>query len=296
MSRILVSGATGFVGQRLSTSLLSKNHQVIKLSRKKSHPDIIAWDVDRQTLNSDELENFNSIVHLAGETILGLWTKKKKEKIYRSRIQGTKLLVSKILKLKSPPKTFICASAVGIYGQNILTPVTEESALANDFLANVCREWESACQPLVEAGIRVVNLRIGVVIDPSGGMLKQMLLPFKLGLGAWLGSGKQHLAWVSLDDLIQITEFCLNDLTVAGPINVVAPEMITNKVFCQSLAKKLNRFCLFGIPKVLIQVLLGKEFSRMIIGNQKIIPKKLQDLNYQFIAPTFSSYLEQKKF
>lgn len=197
MSRILVSGATGFVGQQLTQDLARKNHQVLKLSRKKSK-DTITWNVLEQKLNPNDLENFDSIIHLAGESILGLWTKSKKEKIYQSRIAGTKLLVEQILKLKHPPKVFVAASAVGIYGQNVTEPAKEESPLANDFLATVCKDWELACEPLITAGIRVVNLRIGVVIDPSGGMLKQMLLPFKLGLGAWTEMANRTLLGLDL--------------------------------------------------------------------------------------------------
>ncbi len=293
MSRILISGATGFVGQKLTKDLVSKDHQVVKLSRQKSK-DTIIWDITNQKLDSNDLENFDSIIHLAGESILGLWTKKKKEKIYQSRIAGTKLLVEQILKLQNPPKVFICASAVGIYGQDVNIPVNEDGPLANDFLANVCKDWESTCQPLVTAGIRVVNLRIGVVIDPSGGMLKQMLLPFKLGLGAWLGNGKQNLAWIGLDDLVQIINFCLENPNINGPVNAVAPELITNKSFCQTLAKHLHRPCLLGIPKFIIQLLLGKELSQMILGNQKIVPLKLINNNYQFINLSYASYLEGK--
>ena len=223
--KILVTGATGLVGTPLVKLLWSKDHHVVRLVRKNptSNSDIV-WDPEKGVLEANALEALDAVVHLAGENIGGKrWNPVVKDQILKSRVQGTKLLSETLAQLKTPPKTFVCASAVGYYGSCGSEILTEDSNPGTDFLAEVCQAWEKATEPVKKKGIRTVSTRFGVILAAQGGALKKMLTPFRLGLGGIIGDGKQYWSWVTLDDVLGAILHILNTPGLNGPVNVVAP-------------------------------------------------------------------------
>lgn len=269
--KILVSGASGFLGKALVSSL-KKNHQVLTLGRSKKTADIY-WNLENNFIESDKLNNLDAVIHLAGENVFGRWTKAKKKKIYNSRIKGTEFLVAALLKQDIKIKTFLSASATGYYGSD---------PYGRGFLAKVCKDWEEASHLLTDAGVRVCYLRFGIILDESGGMLKKLKLPFKLGLGAWLGNGKQYMSWISLKDTLRGIEFLLEKNNLSGAFNFVSPNPCTNKEFSLSLAKAYRRPCLFGIPEVILQLAFSREFCREVLGSIKVFPEEILEAGFKF--------------
>jgi len=248
---ILISGSHGLVGTALTQSLEAKGHEISRLVRYlPSSPSEVEWNPDRYSIAIARLEGFDVVVHLAGESIAeGRWTEEKKRRIRDSRVKGTKLLSDALANLERPPKSLICASAIGYYGYRGDELLTEESASGNDFLANVCIEWEQATQQAAERGIRVVNTRFGIILSKDGGALAKMLTPFRLGIGGRIGSGKQWMSWIALDDVVGAIEFALANESLRGPVNYVAPNPVRNSEFTKILGKVLSRPTLFPIPE-----------------------------------------------
>ncbi|MGH9510395.1 MAG: TIGR01777 family oxidoreductase, partial [Terriglobales bacterium] len=229
---IAVSGASGFVGAALVASLRTQGATVKRLVRsapRDPRADIV-WN-PATPLNPAAFEGLDAAVHLAGESIAGLWTAGKKARIRNSRVEGTRHLATALAQCAKRPRVLVCASAVGYYGDRGDEVLREDSPPGSGFLADVCQEWEAAAQPARTAGIRVVHLRFGMVASPTGRALKQMLLPFKLGLGGRLGSGRQYMSWISLDDVVGVIQHALLTDSLAGPVNTVAPDSITNTEF-----------------------------------------------------------------
>jgi uncharacterized protein (TIGR01777 family) len=232
------------------------------------------------------------VVHLAGENIAaGRWTPARKAEIRRSRVEGTRRLCEALAHLPHPPKVLVSASAVGVYGDRGTEILTEESARGTGFLAEVCQEWEMATEPASQGGIRVVNLRFGMILSPAGGALRKMLLPFRLGAGGRVGSGDQFVSWVALDDAIGIVYQALCEETVRGPVNAVAPGPVTNAKFARTLARVLRRPALVPLPAFAARLVFGEMADALLLAGARVMPARLQASGYRFRFPELEGAL-----
>ncbi|MFN6104215.1 MAG: TIGR01777 family oxidoreductase [Planctomycetaceae bacterium] len=293
--RILVSGSSGLVGSALIPSLAAAGHDVVRLVRSRSanpSKDLISWDPSRGQIDAAGLEGIDAVVHLAGESIAsGRWNAERKARIRDSRSIGTRLLAETLAKLRTPPKVFACASAIGFYGDRGDEVLSESSTPGTGFLADVCRDWEIACDPLKRVGTRVVNLRFGVVLSRQGGALKQMLLPFQMGAGGILGNGKQYMSCVSLNDAVGVIEFVLGNPAVEGPINVVCPQPVTNYDYTKSLGSVLHRPTIFPVPGFAARLAFGEMADALLLSSARVVPDRLLAAGYQFRDPTVETSL-----
>ncbi|KAF3362943.1 hypothetical protein PHSC3_000477 [Chlamydiales bacterium STE3] len=290
--RILIAGAHGLVGSALVPFLKAQGHQVISLTRKKNEGGIF-WDPDEGVLSKDALENFDVVINLAGENISsGRWTEAKKKKILESRIKSTHLLVQTLKGLKNPPQKLLNASAVGYYGIESYGAVSENAPNGSGFLAKVCQEWEHAALPAQQAGIKTVFMRFGIVLSARGGALAKMLTPFKLGLGGTLGSGKQWMSWIAIDDLVEAIFFVLNHPELEGAINFVSPEPVTNKEFTKALGATLNRPTFFPLPAWVAKLVWGEMAEELLLSGVKASPHQLEKSHYSFLYPNLSEALK----
>lgn len=291
--RILVTGSSGLIGSALVSSLTSGGHSVTRLVRTEPQPGRpeVRWDPAAGWIDTAGLEGHEGVVHLAGENITGRWTPAKKARLRDSRVKGTRLLAESLAKLTQPPRVLVCASAVGYYGDRGEEILREESAAGRGFLAEVCRQWEAAAQPAAEKGIRVVLLRIGVVLSPKGGALATMLLPFRLGLGGKIGSGKQYISWISLDDLVGIIEYALTTESLRGVVNAVAPQAVTNLEFTKTLGRVLRRPTLFPMPAFAARLALGELADELLLASARVEPARIRAAGYQFRYPELEGAL-----
>ncbi|HEV7799294.1 MAG TPA: TIGR01777 family oxidoreductase [Pyrinomonadaceae bacterium] len=282
--KILISGSHGLVGTALIKSLTAAGHEVFRLVRySPTSPVEIEWSPDRYSIALSRIEGFDAVVNLAGESIAeGRWTDEKKQRIRESRVKGTRLLGDALANLTNSPKTFICASAIGYYGNRGDEILTESSSPGNNFLAQVCVEWEAATALAREKGIRVVNTRLGVVLDPNGGALAKMLPPFRMGIGGRIGSGKQWMSWIALDDVVGAIELALTSQTLSGPVNFVAPNPVMNAEFTKTLGKVLSRPTIFPIPAFGVRLAFGEMADALLLSSQRVAPERLQAAAYQF--------------
>jgi uncharacterized protein (TIGR01777 family) len=282
--KILISGSHGLVGSALIQSLEAQGQEVFRLVRYAPNSrSEIEWSPDRYSIALARIEGFDAVVSLAGESIAeGRWTDEKKRRIRESRVKGTKLLGDALANLTAPPRTFICASAIGYYGNRGDELLTEESARGDDFLSDVCAEWEQATSLAADKGIRVVNSRFGIILDQEGGALKKMLPPFRMGVGGKLGSGKQWMSWITLDDVVGALNFALTNEAVRGPVNYVAPNPVTNVEFTKTLGKVLSRPTLFPVPAFAIKPLFGEMGEALLLGSQRVKPTRLEQAAYEF--------------
>lgn len=284
--KILVTGSTGLVGTALIPLLTTGGHEVIRLVRSKSRSpskELIHWDPDANYIDAAGLEGVEAVVHLAGESVAeGRWTPAKKARIRESRIRGTQLLCDTISHLTQPPQTLVCASAIGYYGDRGDERLTEASSAGKGFLADVCRDWEAACEPARRKGLRVVNLRIGVVLSPAGGALKKMLLPFKMGVGGVIGNGHQFMSCVALDDVIGAIAHSLMTPSLTGAVNAVCPTPVTNHDFTKMLGAVLGRPTIFPIPALAARLAFGEMADELLLASARVEPVKLVESGYQF--------------
>jgi len=282
--RILVSGSHGLVGKALIDALEKDGHEISRLVRYSPHsPDEVEWNPDRYSIAIARLEGFDAVVNLAGESIAeGRWTTEKKSKIRESRVTGTKLLGDALANLDNKPKTFICASAIGYYGNRGDELLTETSAPGDDFLSRVCVDWEQSTSLAADNGIRVVNARFGVILDTEGGALKKMLPPFRMGVGGKLGNGKQWMSWIALDDVVAALKFALNTDALHGPVNFVAPNPVSNAEFTKALGKALNRPTLFPVPAFAVKLMFGEMGEALLLGGQRVKPARLINCGFSF--------------
>jgi uncharacterized protein (TIGR01777 family) len=282
--KILVAGSHGLVGTALIKSLESVGHEVFRLVRHAPNSKTeVEWSPDRYSIALARIEGFDAVVNLAGESIAeGRWTDEKKRRIRESRVKGTKLLGDALANLTVPPKTFICASAIGYYGNRGDEVLTETSAPGHDFLSKVCAEWEEATALAKEKGIHVVNARFGIILDTQGGALKKMLPPFRIGAGGQIGSGKQWMSWIALDDVIGALNFALTKESLRGPINFVAPNPVTNAEFTKTLGRVLSRPTLFPMPAFVVKLLFGEMGEALLLGGQRVAPKRLMAEGFEF--------------
>ena len=295
--KIAISGATGLVGTQLSSLLKSAGHAVVPMSRSNrgTNSDTILWDPSKGVENPEKLESVDAVVHLAGENIAGgRWTAASKERIRSSRIDGTRNLVQSLSKLQHRPKTLVCASAIGYYGDRGDEMLNESSAPGTGFLADVCRAWEREAMAAAEFGVRVVCLRIGVVLSPKGGALAKMLLPFKLGLGGIVGSGKQYWSWIGLNDLVRAIAFCLQNEAVSGAVNAVSPQAMTNRDFTKTVGSVLRRPTIFPLPAFMARLVLGEMADELLLSSSRVSPDQLVRHGFVFEQPDLKSCLEHE--
>jgi uncharacterized protein len=283
--RILVSGSHGLVGTALIKALRADGHEISRLVRRApSREDEIEWNPDRYSIAISRIEGFDAVYHLAGESIAsGRWDDEKKKKIRESRIQGTKLLSDALANLYQPPKTLISASAIGYYGNRGDELLTESSPPGNDFLADVCVEWEQATDHARDKGLRIVNTRFGIILDKEGGALAKMLTPFRMGIGGRIGDGKQWMSWIALDDVISALQFVLANESINGPINFVAPNPVRNAEFTKALGKALSRPTLFPIPAFGVRLAFGEMADALLLTSQRVEPTRLTSSGYDFM-------------
>jgi len=285
--KIAITGATGLIGSSLSEHLEEKGHDIVKLSRSKNRgKGFVYWNDKSKEIDLESLEGSDAVIHLSGESIAGYWSKQKKKEINRSRIEGTNFLVNSILKLKKRPIDFISASAIGFYGDRGDEIVDEQSSHGEGFLAELAKNWENESHILKQQNIRVVNLRMGLVLSKDGGVFKTMLIP---GVGGKLGSGKQYMSWVMLEDVVNSIEFIINNKDIHGAVNIVAPTPVTNQQFTKKLGKALCRPTFFTVPSLLLKTLIPDMAKEMILSSTRAVPKKLIDSGYRFSYPNMDN-------
>lgn len=305
--QVVVSGSTGLIGQSLCKRLRADGHVVRTLQRQtnsQSSPgssdssatppgsEQIQWDPPRGLIDPQQLDGVDCVFHLAGHNIAsGRWTAKQKQRIRDSRVQATQKLVKQLCQLASPPKTVICASAMGIYGDRGDQPVDESAAAADSFLAEVVSDWEAACQPLVDAGVRVVHPRFGMVLSRAGGALAQMLPIFRWRLAGRLGSGQQYWSWIALPDVISALDWMMHETTAAGAYNVVAPEAVTNAEFTKTLADALGASALVPAPAWGLRLALGEMADALLLCSCRVVPQRLTEAGFVWQYPQLAPFL-----
>jgi uncharacterized protein (TIGR01777 family) len=291
--KVAVTGSSGLIGSNLVSCLSKKDVTVSKILRGDPTGNEISWKPESGDWDSAFADGIDGIVHLAGENIAsGRWTKVKKEKIRNSRIEGTKRLCEHILKLPDPPSVFVCASAIGFYGDRGMEFLNESSSRGNGFLPDVCLGWEEATESVSKAGIRVVNVRFGVVLSKEGGALAKMLTPFKMGMGGKIGSGTQYMSWVAIDDVSGAIYHALVTDSLKGPVNVTAPNPVTNKEFTNTLGKVLNRPTVMPMPAFMARLAFGEMANDLLLASTKVAPKRLSDSGYEFQYPKLEPALK----
>ncbi|MCC9607792.1 TIGR01777 family oxidoreductase [Blastopirellula sp. JC732] len=291
--KIAISGASGLVGKSLTAFLTTGGHEVVPLTRSKSKSGVY-WNYEQGEIDAASLAGIDAVVHLAGEGIAeARWTDKQKAKIRNSRVDGTTFLATQLAALPQPPKTLVCASAIGYYGDSGDQIVDEKSIAGEGFLPDVCRAWELSCEPAAMAGIRVANVRLGIVLSPQGGALAKMLTPFKLGVGGVIGSGKQYWSWITLDDVIGGIHHCLMNDELIGPVNLTAPNPATNREFTKTLGHVLHRPTILPVPSFAAKLAMGEMANDLLLASSRVMPTRLLETNYTFRDPELEPALRR---
>lgn len=283
--RILVTGASGLIGTALTASLARDGHTVVRLVRHApTGPDTVAWDPAAGSLDAAALEGFDGVVHLAGEGIgERKWSPAQKDRILRSRVDGTSLLARTLASLERPPAVLVSASAIGFYGDRGDEMLDESSTSGSGFLADVCRQWEAAAQPAIDAGIRTVFPRTGIVLSTKGGALQRQLLPFRLGLGGKVGTGRQYQPWITLDDEVAALRHLLTADGLRGPVNLTAPEPVPQAAFAKALARVLHRPAVLPTPLLPLKLVYGGELVReLLLSSARVMPRALLSSGFGF--------------
>jgi uncharacterized protein len=292
ISRILVSGVSGPIGTALLPLLHSRGYDVVRLVRgPASGKDQITWH-SGGPVSADLVSGFDAVIHLAGEPIFGYWGRAKKERIRNSRVVGTGNLSQALAEAKNRPRVFICGSAIGYYGSRGDEVLNEASEPGKDFLALVCRDWEAATQPAIDAGIRTAHIRTGVVLSAEGGALPKMLPAFRLALGGRIGDGHQWMSWIDVHDMVSAIVHILKNDLLQGPLNMVAPKPVTNAEFTETLASVLRRPAFFPIPAFLVKTLFGEMGEATLLASQRVEPARLVGSGYPFAFSDLRSSLE----
>lgn len=295
---VIVSGSSGLIGTALVRSLDGHGHQVTPLVRGDEHEGI-RWDPEAGSIDVDPLEGVDAVVHLAGLSIgARRWNQRHKERVLQSRERGTVTLSAALAALADPPDVLVSASAIGFYGDRGDEELTEDSGPGDGFVAEVCRRWEGATRPAQEAGIRVVHLRTGLVLGEGAELLKRMSLPFKLGLGGPLGSGRQWMSWVALADAVAAIQHLIETSGLTGPFNITAPHPVTNREFAQAMGRVLRRPAVIPVPAFVLKLVLGPEMAReTALISQKVSSERLQEsgfsFRYQEVEPALRAALDR---
>ncbi|MBU1712853.1 MAG: TIGR01777 family oxidoreductase [Proteobacteria bacterium] len=292
--KILMTGSSGLIGSVLIPFFTTGGHNVHTLVRKAPFLEKgeAFWDPEKKRLDPSVFDGADAVIHLAGEHIgEGRWTDEKKRRIIESRTKGTSLIAETMSKLASPPPVLICASAIGYYGNRGDKFLTEDAPPGDDFISKVCSAWEKSAQAAVDAGIRVAFMRIGIALSPAGGALLRLLLPFRAGLGGKIASGSQFMSWVGIDDVVGAFFHVLADNKIAGPVNVVSPNPVTNLEFTKTLGRVLSRPAVFSIPAAAINLAFGEMGREVLLSSTKVLPEKLLETGYRFRNPDLSGAL-----
>lgn len=292
--RILISGASGLVGSALEAQLRAAGAQTSSLTRGAADAarGRIHWDPAKRELDAAQLEGFDAVVHLAGENIGGgRWTRVQKERLLESRSQGTRLIAGALAAAKKKPRALVCASAIGYYGDRGEELLTEASAAGQGFLPDVCRAWEHASHAARNSGIRVVTLRYGIVLSARGGALAKMLTPFRLGLGGPLGSGRQWMSWIALEDAVGAIQVALANGNWNGAFNAVAPQPVRNADFTRALARVLKRPAILPAPAFALRLALGEMADALLLASTRVVPERLQQAGYVHRHPELEGAL-----
>lgn len=280
------------IGTALVKELRARSHQVQKLVRREQTDGGIPWDPTAGKLDASQLNGIDALIHLSGEGVAsGRWTAARKQAIRDSRVKSTQLLATALTSLDSPPKTWLCASAIGWYGSRGDTWLEEDAGPGEGFLASVCKEWEAATKPAADAGIRVANLRFSVVLSADGGAFKQMMAAFRLGAGGVIGSGEQYVSWITLDDAVRAIMYALENSHIAGPVNIAAPNPVTNRELTKALGAALHRPTLLPMPAFLARAAFGEMADEMFLASARVRPRRLLDTGFTFKSPTLDEAL-----
>ena len=291
---VAVTGSRGFIGSALLPALIREGHRPVRIVRgRAAGDDELRWDPEAGTIDAEGLEGIGGVVHLAGAGIGDKrWTDARKRLILESRTKGTSLVARTLAGLTRPPSALVSASAIGYYGNRGDEPLDEQSTPGNDFVARVCVQWEGATAPAVDAGIRVARVRSGIVLGRDGGVLPRLLLPFRLGLGGRIASGRQYMSWISIGDEVRAILHALTQDGVAGPVNLTGPAPVTNDEFTQTLGRVLRRPTLIPTPLLPLRARYGSELvQHLLVEGQRVLPKRLQATGYAFEHPTLEDAL-----
>ena len=280
---VAITGSSGLIGRELVPFLTTGGHRVTALVRGEASQGQAYWDPGADSFDASPLDRVDAVVHLAGESVAAArWTAGQKQRIRESRVHSTRVLCEGLARLTSPPKVLVSASAIGFYGDRREEMLDEGSPSGEGFLARVAREWEAATEPAAAAGIRVVNMRFGVVLSPKGGALAKMLTPFKMGGGGVVGSGRQYWSWISLDDAAGAIYHALMTDSIHGPVNAVAPDSVTNREFTKTLGRVLSRPSITPVPAFAARLALGEMADELLLSSTRVRPKRLLNSGYAF--------------
>jgi len=294
-SRVILSGASGMLGRAVRRALDTNGIRSLQLVRRRpAAAGELEWNPtsDPAVQDSAPLEGANAAIHLSGANVgAHRWTESYKREMIASRVDSTRRLATVLAALRQPPACFVAASAIGIYGNRGDTPLDESSPAGSGFLADLCQKWEAAAEPARQAGIRVVNLRFGVVLGPGEGALQQMLPPFRVGLGARIGSGRQWMSWVALEDVVGAVLFALRQPEISGPVNVTSPNPVTNAEFTRALGRQIHRPAFLSVPPLAMKLLFGQMADEALLASSRVEPRKLVDTGFRFSDPNLDQAL-----
>ena len=295
--KILITGATGFIGSQLVAALAKQRHEVLRLTRgggDASDPRIFHWDPDKGEIDPRALDGLDAVIHLAGENLSAKrWSPAFKAQILDSRVKAARTLLEGLSRTQTKPKTFIAAAAIGYYGDRGSEELSEDSRPGNDFLAQVCQSWEAETRKAADLGCRTVQLRIGMVLGKEGGALAKMLLPFKLGVGGKVGSGSQYYSWISIQDLVKAFLFVLETPSCEGVYNAVSPNAVTNAQFTTSLGRAVSRPALFPMPAFAARLAFGEMADALLLGGQRVNPARLKAAGFKWEHPFIGEALNK---
>lgn len=283
-STVVITGASGLIGTKLTKAFEADGKRVLRAVRRPAKTDQeVSWDPANGTIERDKLEGVEAVVHLAGAGIAAKrWTESYKKTILESRVQGTTLIAETIASLENKPRVFACASAIGYYGDRGNTELDENATSGEGYLPDVCVEWEKSCEAALAAGIRTVNMRIGVVLSTEGGALKEMLMPFKLGGGGILGNGKQYFSWIELDDIVRAMQFVVGNESLSGPVNLVSPNPVTNREYTKTLGRVLSRPTILPMPAFAARLLFGEMADALLLASTRVVPSELTQAGFNY--------------
>lgn len=290
--KILVAGSSGLIGTALCSRLEREGYEVVRLVRRAPAQGELRWDPEAGELEQETLEGIEAAVHLGGRNITaGRWTASVKAQLRQSRVQTTQLLAARLAGLAAPPRVLVCASAVGIYGHRRDEELDEESETGEGFLAELGRAWEGASAVAAEAGIRVVQARLGIVLSRRGGALAKMLLPFRLGMGGKIGDGRQYVSWISLEDAVAALIYAVENDALRGPVNLTASQPVTNAELTRTLGRVLRRPTLLPLPAFAAKLVLGELAEEGLLASQRVRPMRLLEAGFEFAHPELEGTL-----
>ena len=292
--KILITGSSGLIGSALIPQLAGEGHQVVRLVRRRraDGEDVAVWDPDAGKLGISSLTQTDAVINLAGENIAaGRWSEERKKQIRESRVRGTRLLSESLAQLAAPPRVLVSSSAVGFYGSRGDEVLTEESPPGSGFLPEICKEWEAATEPARQKGIRVVNLRIGMVLSGKGGALTAMLPAFKAGAGGKIGDGRQFVSWIAIDDLTRAISHALLSESLSGPVNATSPNPVRNIELTKALGKVLGRPTIVPVPAFAVRLMFGEMADALLLASQRVQPTRLEASGFNFQFPEIEAAL-----